>query len=88
MDCNGQEMAEIFKFLKRYSPLFSLQYGKSRRIDKHYYKFLCDRYGLLHKFYTPETSYTEIEKDIKELLEESFDKEEYETIINPPEEMF
>ena len=39
-DCNGQEMGEIFKFLKRYSPLFNVHIGKSSQIQRHFYKFL------------------------------------------------
>ncbi|CAI2380903.1 unnamed protein product [Moneuplotes crassus] len=88
LDCNGQEMGEIFKFLKRYSPLFSFDIGKSSRLQRHFYKFLCDRYGLLHKFYTPEVGYDVIEKDIQELLAEQFDHNEYDSIIDPPEDLF
>ena len=87
LDWNGKEMGEIFKYLKRYSPLFNVYVGKARRINQHFYKFLWDRYGILQKYYPPGTDYETIEKDILRLLEEKFDPEEYETIINPPEEI-
>ena len=80
-------MGEIFKYLKRYSPLFSVQLGKANRTTMHFNKYIWDRYGHLHKFYGPDASYDDIELEIKELLNDKFDAEEYEIVLNPPEEI-
>ena len=82
------DIAEIMKFLKRYSPLFSVNYGKANRLHQHYAKFLCDRNGLLDKYFSPDVEYETIEEEIVRLLGDKFSDEEYDLIINPPEEMF
>ena len=77
MDVNGKEMHNLYKFLKRYSPLFSHKLGRSRRINDFYDKFLTDRYGEVKKFYGPQTDYAVIEQDLKKLLEEKFYEKKY-----------
>jgi glutathione peroxidase-family protein len=77
LDVNGKEMSNLYKFLKRYSPLFVHKYGKSRRINDYYFKFLCNRYGEVKHFYGPNVEYAMIEADIKKLLEEQFYEKKY-----------
>lgn len=53
MDVNGREMHNLYKFLKRQSPLFIHRYAGSRRIADYYTKFLCNRYGEVKHYYQP-----------------------------------
>ena len=61
LDVNGKEMHNLYRFLKRGSPLFVPRYGRARRINEHYTKFLCDRYGEVKHQYGPQTDYAVIE---------------------------
>ena len=70
LDVNGKEMHNLYRFLKRHSTLFVHRYGRARRIDEHYTKFLCNRYGEVKHQYPAQTEYAKIEADIKKLLEE------------------
>ena len=38
VDVNGGEMCNLYKFLKRQSPLFNHSKGRAARINEHYYK--------------------------------------------------
>ena len=88
IDWNGMEMGAIFRFLKRSSSLFSFRYGQARKIETHFWKFLCNRYGILHRYYPTGAEYEVIEKDIEELLAEKFKEAKYDEIVNPTEESF
>lgn len=70
LDVNGREMDNLYRFLKRNSSLFIHKWGLSRRIDEHYAKFLCNRYGEVKHYYAAGVEYAVIEADIKRLLEE------------------
>jgi glutathione peroxidase-family protein len=77
LDVNGKEMHNLYKFLKRQSPLFIHKYGRARRINEYYNKFLTDRYGEVKHYYGPKTEYAVIEADIRRLLEEKFYEKKY-----------
>jgi glutathione peroxidase-family protein len=83
LDVNGKEMHNLYKFLKRGSPLFVHRYGRSRRITEYYDKFLTNRYGEVKHYYGPRTEYAVIEADIKKLLEEQFIQKKYEQLLEP-----
>ena len=83
LDVNGKEMHNLYKFLKRGSPLFVHRYGRSRRITEYYDKFLTNRYGEVKHYYGPRTEYAVIEADIKKLLEEQFIPKKYEQLLEP-----
>ena len=83
MDVNGNEMHNLYRYLKRYSPLFMPKYGRAYQIKEHYTKFLCDRYGQVKYYYTPAVEYAVIEADIKKLMEEQFYPKKYEDLLNP-----
>ena len=68
MDINGSEMDDLYKYLKRNSPLFMPRIGRSERLYDLNAKFLCDRYGQVKKYYAPSVSLHEIGKDIEDLL--------------------
>ena len=52
VDVNGKEMCDLYKFLKRQSPgLFNKKFGMAARINEHYTKFLCNRYGEVKHMY-------------------------------------
>ena len=54
VDVNGNEMCDLYRFLKRGTPqLFVPRYGMASRIYDHHTKFLCNRYGEVKKYYTP-----------------------------------
>ena len=40
LDINGYETHNLYKFLKRNSPLFSHKYGKANRVYEHHTKVL------------------------------------------------
>ena len=75
MDFNGNEMHNLYRFLKRNSPLFVPAYGRAIRINEYYTKvciitfynlitpmqFLCDRYGRVKHFYDPNVEIAVIE---------------------------
>ena len=61
MDVNGKEMHNLYRFLKRNSSLFVHRYGRARRINEYYDKFLCDRYGEVKHQYSPHVEYAVIE---------------------------
>lgn len=63
-------------------------YGRSIRVKEHYEKFLCNRYGEVKHYYSPQVEMAVIEGDIKTLLEEEFDKEKLERLLDPPEDYF
>ena len=77
MDVNGKEMHNLYRFLKRGSPLFVHRYGRSKRINEYYSKFLCNRYGEVKHYYGPQVEYAVIESDIRKLLEEKFYEQRY-----------
>lgn len=85
LDVNGKEMHNLYRYLKRNSPLFIHRYGRSRKIDDHYSKFLCDRYGEVKHYYAPQVEYAVIEADIKRLLEEKFYEPKYRSLLDPPD---
>ena len=87
MDLNGNESHMLYKFLKRFSPLFLPKYGKSNRIKEHYSKFLCDRYGVVKHYYSPNVEYAVIEADIKQLLQDSFNEHRFQKLLNPPDNL-
>ena len=69
--------------MKRNSPLFINRYGRACRINDHYSKFLLNRYGQVQHYYTGMTEMAVIEADIKTLIEEEFNKQKYEELLNP-----
>lgn len=85
LDVNGKEMHNLYRFLKRNSPLFVNKFGLSRRIDEHYSKFLCNRYGEVKHQYSAGIEYAVIEADIKRLLEEKFYEKKYSQLLDPPD---
>jgi glutathione peroxidase-family protein len=85
MDVNGSGMHNLYKFLKRYSPLFVHKYGRSRHINDYYHKFLTNRYGEVKYYYGPQTEYAMIEQDIKRLLTEKFFEQKYKELLDPPD---
>ena len=71
-------MCHLYKFLKRQSPdLFNSQFGMAARINEHYTKFLCNKYGEVRHMYLPQTEWPVIEADIKRLLQEEFDQRKF-----------
>jgi glutathione peroxidase-family protein len=68
VDVNGKEMSNLFKFLKRNSPLFIYKAGRAVPIKEHYTKFLLDRYGVVKHYYPSQTEMAKIEADIKTLI--------------------
>jgi glutathione peroxidase-family protein len=70
LDVNGKEMHNLYRFFKRNSSLFVHRYGRARRINEFYDKFLTNRYGEVKFYYGPRTEYAVIEADIRKLLEE------------------
>jgi glutathione peroxidase-family protein len=53
IDVNGKEMHNLYKFLKRFSPLFVHKLGRAKRINDYYDKFLTNRFGEVKHFYGP-----------------------------------
>ena len=82
-DLNGQEMSNLFKFLKRGSPLFVPSMGRACRIKDHYSKFLTNRNGQVKHYYNPEVEMAVIEADIRTLIEEEFREEFYRQLLDP-----
>lgn len=78
-------MHNLYKFLKRFSPLFIHKLGRARRIDDYYDKFITNRFGEVKHFYGPKTEYAIIEQDIKKLLEEAFYEKKYKELLDPPD---
>ena len=60
----------------------------SARINEHYSKFLCSKYGEVKHFYGPHVEMAVIEADIRALLEEEFNKDKFEKLLNPPDTFF
>jgi len=69
---NGKEMHDIFRFLKRNSPLFIPRYGMASHIYDIHTKFLLNRYGQVEHYYAPSVELAKIEADIKVLLKEEW----------------
>ena len=63
-------------------------YGRSMRVKEHNAKFLCNRYGEVKHFYSPQVEHAVIEGDIKKLLEQEFDREQLQRLLDPPEDYF
>ena len=61
-------MSNLYKYMKRFSPLFVPRYGKANRINEYYSKFLLNRYGQVKHYYTSNTEIAVIEGDIKALI--------------------
>lgn len=78
-------MHNLYKFLKRESPLFVHRYGRARRINDYYTKFLTNRYGEVKHQYGPNVEYAVIEADIRKLLEEAFYEKRYRELLEPPD---
>ncbi len=78
-------MSNLFKFLKRHSPLFIPSYGRACRINEHYSKFVCNRYGEVKHYYTGATEMATIEGDIKKLIAEEFEAPKFDLLLNPPD---
>ena len=70
-------MDNLYKFLKRQSPLFVPAYGKASYIKHHYTKFLCNKYGEVKHQYEPSIEIAVIEADIRKLLDEEFFEEKF-----------
>lgn len=85
LDVNGKEMHNLYRFLKRNSPLFVHRYGRARRINEFYDKFVTNRYGEVKHYYGPQTEYAVIEADIRKLLEEKFIEQKYQHLLDPPD---
>jgi glutathione peroxidase-family protein len=85
LDVNGKEMHNLYRFLKRTSPLFVHRYGRARRITDYYDKFVTNRYGEVKYYYGPRTEYAVIEADIRKLLEEKFIEQKYQQLLDPPD---
>ena len=45
-------MHDLYRFMKRASPLFDTQKGKANALKEHYCKFLLTRYGVMYKTYS------------------------------------
>lgn len=65
-------MHNLYKFLKRNSPLFIPRYGRANRIYDHNTKFLTDKYGKVRYYYGARVELSVIESDIHKLLEERY----------------
>ena len=78
-------MSNLFKFLKRQSPLFVPSMGRAGRIKEHYSKFVCNRFGEVKHYYNPQVEMAVIEADIKVLVEEEFSEEVFRSLLNPPD---
>ena len=73
VDVNGKEMHELWRFLKRQSPIhFIPRYGMASRIHEPRTKFLLDRYGQVKHHYGPTVELALIEQDVKALLSEEW----------------
>jgi len=46
-------------------------------------KFLCNKYGEVHKYYGPTAELAKVEADIKELIKEEYDVKRYQDLIEP-----
>ena len=78
VDVNGTEMHDLFRFLKRHTPdLFIPRYGMAAHIYDFRTKWLCDRYGVVKKYYGPLTELAVIERDVKELIAEPYEAAKY-----------
>jgi glutathione peroxidase-family protein len=88
MDINGNEMHDLYKYLKRESPLFVAKKAKSERIREPFGKFLCDRYGRVRKYFPHDAGLERIIGDLDEILEGEFDAKEYEELHNPTHTYF
>ena len=83
-DINGLEMHDLYKFLKRNSgEMFVPRFGMASHIYDYHLKFLCNRYGEVHKFYGPSAELAVIEQDIRELLREQYLEKRYLELIDP-----
>ena len=76
-------MCELYKMLKRNSDLFIPRYGMALHIYDYHTKFLCNRYGEVHKYYGPTVELAKIEVDIKELIQEEWEEKKYRELIEP-----
>jgi len=85
MDVNGNEMHDLYKYMKRHSPLFIPRYGMATRIYDYNSKFLCNRYGEVKNYYTSNVELAVIEADIKSLIAEEYKHEKYLALIDPPD---
>ena len=73
VDINGNEMNDLYRFLKRNSTqMFVPRLGMASHIYDYHIKFLCNRFGQVRKFYGPKTELAVIESDIRELLQEKY----------------
>ena len=70
-------MDDLYKFMKRHSPLFLPAVGKAAHIKQHYSKFLCNKYGEVKHYYEPTIESAIIEADIRKLLDEEFVEETF-----------
>ena len=46
-------------------------------------KFLCNKYGEVHKFYGPSVELAKIEADVKELIKDQYEEKRYRDLIEP-----
>lgn len=70
---NGEEIAEVYKYLYRNSSLFMYREGKSMVLDQNNTKFLVSKDGQVYSYFPNNTDLEEIKKNIQYLLAQKVD---------------
>ena len=68
VDVNGPNSHEVFKFCRRYSPLYDEKKDKIKNIPWNFSKFLIDENGQVSAYYTPKQNPEECIPKIEEML--------------------
>jgi glutathione peroxidase-family protein len=70
---NGEEIAEVYKYLYRNSSLFMYREGKSMILEENNSKFLVAKDGQVYSYFPNTTDIDEIKKNIQYLLAQKAD---------------
>ena len=68
VDVNGPNSHEVFKFCRRYSPLYDEKKDQIQNIPWNFSKFLIDENGQVSAYYTPKQNPDECISKIEEML--------------------
>ena len=68
IDVNGEHAHEVFKFCRRYSPLYVEKTGELQSIPWNFTKFLVDNQGQVVGYYPPNKNPEECLPQIKKML--------------------
>ncbi|EGR31669.1 hypothetical protein IMG5_104650 [Ichthyophthirius multifiliis] len=69
VDVNGENSHEVYKYLRNNSCLYDPATEKAKNIPWNFGKFLINKEGKVHRFYTPKEMPNEMIPEIEKLLQ-------------------